>query len=252
MRRAEWAGPRGAVMATAGACFALYLAVPDAGFGGGAIKVRFAWAVFLLGCVAVPPARLAPLHTSLSLYIACFLTATLISTMNRNARAVSAAAEVYANAMEAVPQGARFIRLRFPAEAARARFGFQDVALDPLLHMDAWIAVRRKLLDLSDYQALSSEFPVDLLPLIPDSKQLQLWLLEGGSDQAVASFHSLLRESPVPIDYVVLVGDGAAPERPQEFAATVTALDSTMQLVSATPGTPFVRVYKNARPLLGR
>ena len=51
MRRHEWSTPRAAVVVAAVICFFLYLFVPNTGFGGDEIKIRFAWAIFVLGCL---------------------------------------------------------------------------------------------------------------------------------------------------------------------------------------------------------
>lgn len=44
---------RGAVAAVTLLMFALYLLIPDLGFGGSVVKMRFAWAVFLFGGLRV-------------------------------------------------------------------------------------------------------------------------------------------------------------------------------------------------------
>jgi hypothetical protein len=56
-------------------------------------------------------------------------------------------------ARDPLPPGATFVRLRYPTPAAKSRFGFAEVPLDPLFHVDAYVAARRGLVDLSDYQA---------------------------------------------------------------------------------------------------
>jgi hypothetical protein len=244
LRSKEWVTARGAVFVAAALMFCAYLLVPNAGFGGGEVKVRFAWAVFLFGCVAawtVPRMRL--LRIPMSIYVAAFLAVMLAQTMRQNVRGVSQAVRAYAAAMESIPDGATFVRVRFETEATRRRFGFQEVSLDPLYHVDAWVAAQRGLVDLTDYQAISSEFPVDYKPHITDQKQLQLWLLEGTVPDGVYGLQELLTEFPAAIDYVVVVGDSGAQQRPAEFAGTLARLDATMRLVSTDPERAFVRVY---------
>ena len=131
-----------------------------------------------------------------------------------------------------------------PTEATRKRFGFERAALDPLFHVDSLMAVRRKLVALSDYQAMSKLFPVAFRPEIPVEKQSQLWDLEGTGTTTEASLREILNDFPVKIDYVVLLGDGTPPERAAEFQSIESYLSSTFQLAWTDPSKSFVRVYK--------
>ena len=159
--------------------FPLFI-VPNTGFGGDEIKIRFAWAIFVLGClVALTVDRVRPIHTPLAIYVATFLFFSLWSTWRTNVVGASRAVQLYSTALEHVPPGSKFVRVHLPTEATRKRFGFERAALDPLFHVDSLMAVRRKLVALSDYQAMSELFPVAFRPEIPVEKQSLLWDLEG-------------------------------------------------------------------------
>jgi hypothetical protein len=243
LRRSEWTSARLTLAATALASFAGYLLAPDAAFTGGEIKIRLAWAVFFFGCpAAFSGARLRALRTPLSLYIACFVAGNLISTA-QTMRRVSRAADVYASALERIPEGSAVLRLHYRTQGTRERFGFDAIADDPLFHADAWMAARRRLLDLSDYQALSHMFPITPGKQFSTSQQDWLWRLENGEEAGFGPVHDLLAHLPVRAEYVVLVGDdGSDATRHSDFGKTAEWLDRNLLPVSQ--GDSFVRVYR--------
>jgi hypothetical protein len=237
MRRREWASAQGAVVIIAILSFGLYLLLPNAGFGGDEIKMRLAWAVFVFGGIlANSVSRMRPLRTPLSIYVACFMVANLIHTMEHNVWNASDAVYAYASALDRIPSGATIVRLRYPTEKTRERFGFSQVALDPFFHVDALIAARRRLVDLSDYQVLTRTFPVVFRPTIQDWQRYKLWDLEGSPSDGAAALKPLLATFPVPIDYVVVVGD--------DTLALVSELKASMELIATDRVGPFVYVFK--------
>jgi hypothetical protein len=243
LRRSEWTSARLTLAAAALASFAGYLLAPDAAFTGGEIKIRLAWAVFFFGCpAAFSGARLRALRTPLSLYIAAFLAANLIFTA-QTLRQVSRAAELYASAVERIPPGSAVLRVHYRTQGTRERFGFDAIANEPLFHADAWMAARRRLLDLSDYQALSRLFPITLGKQFSTSQQNWLWRLEDGESAGFEPLPDLLSNLPVRPEYVVLVGDdGSDATRHSDFAKTAAWLDANLLPVSQ--GDSFVRVYR--------
>ena len=180
MRRNEWTSPKACLFVAGVFSFLVYLRTPDSGFGGDAIKIRFVWAVFVFGCLAASTVTaLRPLRIPVAIFTTCFLTATLLQALRLNVRNVSRAAKAYEAALSTIPSGSSFVRLRFPTETTRRRLGYDTVALEPLFHIDARVAAKRKLVDISDYQALTRLFPVDHKPLISETQRFQLWDLEG-------------------------------------------------------------------------
>lgn len=239
LRYREWASVRLPLAAAAVASFAGYLFLPDIGFGGGAIKIRLAWAVFWFGCPAAFGTRMRALRTPLSIYIACFVAANLISTAGI-LRNVSRAAGVYASALEQVPEGSTVARIHYEMHAARERFGFDFIASDPLFHADAWMASRRRLVDLTDYQALTRVFPITLRKAFTGTQQNRLYQLEGG--EANGFDPRVLEDLPAHPEYVVLVGDeGSEIVRMSDFEKTVKWLDANLAQVASTD---FLRVYR--------
>ncbi len=233
MRHREWTTARGALAVAALSSFLLYLIIPNEGFGGDEIKIRFAWGVFVFGAVVAASAyRLQVMNIALSVYITFFSIATLVSAMHHNVQNVSRAATAYAAALSAMPEGSTFIRLRYPTELTRRKYGYDLVALEPMLHAEAWVAAQRKLIDLSDYQAMSQLFPVVYKPFVSGVHQRALWALEGIGPDGGELIEALRKDFPVKIDYVVVVGD------------TLSEPESNLHPVSTSGANPFVRVYQ--------
>jgi hypothetical protein len=247
MRKREWLSAQGALAASAAVAFLFYLYLPDAGFGGAGAKMRFAWAVFLFGgLAAITVRRMQPVRTATAIYITVFMVPNLLTAMHRNVGRVSKAVEVYSAALQSIPPGATVARMRYNAQDARRRFGFDAVALEPFFHMDALVAARRGLLDLTSYQPLNQIFPVAFRPEITQEMVGKLYDLESGEANGSKSLWWAIEHLPVPVNYVVVVGDLGSPEtRASDFQQALQELDARMRLVGSDPGRQFVRVYLN-------
>jgi hypothetical protein len=245
MRRREMVTARTGVFAVAGLVFVFCLVGPESAFGADALKPRLAWGVFILGCAAASTVgRLRPLRTPMSVFVACMVAGTLATAQRRNTASVSSAIDAYMAAMASIPARSTLVRVLFPTDRARARFGFQDVALNPLYHADALVSAQHKLIDLSDYQAGRELFPVHFSNRMPDDLRHPLWMLEGGPTDIAPVLRRVLNECPIPIDYVVVVGDRPPADRASDFNATLRELESKMDLFAADSTNTFVQVYR--------
>ena len=237
MRKAEWRTARGGVALAAGAAFLFYLLVPDIGFGGSVVKMRFAWGFFLLGGVLVCSVdRLRKLQLPLGAVLSVLL-ALHLTVITHHAKATSDAAGRYLHVMDQLPVGARFVRLLYRTPELNQRSGTDQLGFNPLQHLDELGAVRRQAVDLSAYQAATGTFSVVFRPAVDEGQSGSLWAFESPDEQTGASLDWLRATLPVSIDYVVLFGE----QVPLELEARGT-------LVSTSPGKAFVRIYK-LRPL---
>ncbi|MGI8988694.1 MAG: hypothetical protein ACR2I2_03795 [Bryobacteraceae bacterium] len=245
LRRREWRGPKGGVAIVTVVLIGLYLFTPDDGFGGQEIKKRLAWAVFLIGSPLVcSAARLRPLRTPIAIYTAVFLAASLTTSM-RVSHSVAGAAGEFLSSMSRIPPGATFVRVYYPIPNVAAQFGFEDVPFTPLFHTDAYVAATRRLVDLSDYQAASGLFAVVYDPIIDTGHRYNLWGLENAANKNFESLKWLRETLPIPIDYVVVVGDEtSADAKATDMSRTLAALDATMRLLPRAAPRSFVRVYQ--------
>ncbi len=247
MKRDEWNTIRGALALAAALCFAAYLLAPNTGFGGGEIKIRFSWYLFVFGCTAAAQTRrLRPLRSMVSLYAAALVLAGLIPAM-QNARRISRAADEYAAALAAIPPHSTFVRLRYQSRDARRRLNFDSSPSEPLMHLDAWYAARNQCIDLTDYQALNRLYAVTFRRFtITGEQQNWLFLSEDGEAHGFAPLRRALETVPVRIEYVVMLGDeGAEATRASDFRQAAAWLDAAARLVSRNS---FVRVYQTAQP----
>lgn len=244
MRREEWRGPRGALAITATLCLVLYFVLPDHGFGGGEAKIRFAWATFLFGALAVSTvSRLRRWQMPVAVFIAATVAANLIAT-RQTAAGMSAAAGDYLEASAVIPPHSRFVRLRYHTPSIPWRYGFSGNWSDPLLHLDAYVAAERHSVDLADWQPANPVFPVSLRPQFTGAQRQALWSLEAPFPDGAGTLRQLRQTLPAPIEYVVVVGEDT-PEatRGTDYAKLIAELNGTMEQVSLSRN-QFVRVYR--------
>lgn len=243
MRRSEWRSARGGLAVSAVAVFLVYLIVPDSGLGGLFAKVRFAWTAFLLGgLLAVSVARLQPLRTPIAIFVAACLALNLASTA-RSLSDSSKAVEDYLSALSAIRPGSRIIRVRYPTLDLPDRYGFHETYRDPLLHLDAYASAQLDCLDVSDYEAAMTYFPVVYNSTLSPEKQLELFELEHPKQNASMVLDSLRHDLPVSVDYAIVVADESSPSG-SSAAELMAKLDSSMRLVGQSPAPSFVRVYE--------
>jgi hypothetical protein len=242
MRRSEWHSAQGGLAIATVAVFLTYLMVPDIGLGGTQVKVRFAWAVFLLGGLLVSSvARLQPLRTPLALFVSACLAFNFFAT-EQIAAAYSQAAGDYLAALTGIRPGSTLIRLRYPTADIPERYGVNGVGRDPLLHLDAYTATQLGCIDLSDYQAPTAYFPVIFNSSVDHDKQYELLGLEDIDQKEGAVLEALRHDLAVPIDYAIVVADESSPAAP--LAKVIAGGDSGMRLIAQSPAAPFVRVYQ--------
>lgn len=160
MKKKEWASARGGIFIAAMLAFLAYLFVPDEGFGGSTVTIRFAWAVFILGApLAASVYRLRFVRVPLALAVSVLLAGNLVATANAG-RLLSHSVDSYLTTVSRIPKGATVVRLLYPAPDAPSLYGYQGIARDPFFHLDAFAAARQRDLDLTDYEPLTRLFPV--------------------------------------------------------------------------------------------
>lgn len=244
MHRREWRTAAGGLAAAAMAIFGLYLFMPDTGYGGDEAKVRFAWGMYLTGGLLTQfVVRLRRLRLVMSLYCALFVVACLSNAYVVN-RGASRLIDDYLGALRAIPAGSTFIRIRYNIPHARDQYGIPgDIPADPLYHRESEAAAAQRALNLSDYQAPNSIFPVILKPVFSGEQQQTLWNIENGGNDGVKRIKMLLETLPVKVQYVVVLGEASAPE-PNDLKDLLALLTSRgMQQVSAAGNETFVRVF---------
>jgi hypothetical protein len=244
MRKREWASVRGGLAVATLLTFLAYLLAPDAGFGGSLVKIRFSWAVFLLGgLLACSVMGLRPMRVATAVWVACFLTGNAVNSM-AIAKRVSNAAADYLSIANQMPPKSTFVRLRYPTPHAAEQYGYEGIGRDPLAHLDGVAAAQRRLVDLSDYEPLSKIFRVVFKKAIDPGWQSGLWAMEGPDSGSVESLAWLNRSLPAPIDFVLVIGDQDSPEAVRAgMPKMIEYLDSNRRRVAISPERIF-RLYR--------
>jgi hypothetical protein len=243
MTRSECRGDQGAITLATVLVFAIYVFVPDAGFGGSDTKVRFAWGVFLFASMAASTTRRFQfLSWPFAMLITALLAANLVVTRQELAQ-YSRVADEYLAVTDAIPRGASIVRLRYSDPRLPVRFGYEDIGRDPTFHLDAFAAARCRCIDLSDYQAASQVFPVRFNKAIDIAQQSALWGFEGPADNAVETLSWLRQSLPMPIDYVIVAGDFSSADRGRQ--TLLSTLDA--ELILMPQRSDFVRVYRRTK-----
>ena len=202
----------GAIAVMTGLAFALYLVIPDMGFGGSVVKMRFAWAVFIFGGLLICSVeRLRRYQLAIQLFVGVLLVGQLVLIASQ-VRATSDAAAQYLAAMDKLPMGAHFVRVHYSAPAEAERFRLNRLSALPMLHLAALGAVRRHALDLSDYQSASGAFSAMLKPVVEEGKRASLWALESPEPGTWAGLEWVRKDTPLGIDYAVIFSDDIPPE----------------------------------------
>ena len=242
-RTDEWRSEKGALAFVALLCFAAYIFLPDKGLGGGEAKIRFSWAVFVLGCILVASRDRSRFDILFTIYIAILMSCNLYVTW-QSVRGTSRAVEDYIAVTDLIPSGATFVRVWYPTPVTHSQYGMTLMGRDPLFHLDAYSASRKGSIDLSDYEGLNPIFPLALRPRIGDGQRRALWSLEGPGPDVAESLRWLKKNLARPIDYVVLVAEETPVQESEPgFAQLVGSLESEMHIVAVSRGR-FVRVYQ--------
>jgi hypothetical protein len=251
LRKREWASAKGGLVLAALLLFAVYLLVPDKGLGGSEAKIRFAWTVFIpAGLVAITASRLGWLRVPAAIFFGCFVCANTVATQ-RTAEAVSHAVKDYVDMAGQIAPGASLVRLRYPTPQIAAAYGFEGIGRDPLFHLEALLAAEKRALDLSDYEAISAAFPVVYKSSVDPGQLSGLWSFEGPDPDAPTTLHWIDENFPVPIDYVIVVGDTHSPEAARMgMSQTLGYLNGAMQLVAVSSNQAF-RLYERRCALGG-
>jgi hypothetical protein len=243
-KKQEWASAKGGLVLATLLIFAVYLLVPDRGFGGSEAKIRFSWAVFVLaGLVACSASRLRYLHVPLAIFFAWFGWSNALATQ-RTASAISHVAADYMAVAGRIAPGSSLVRLRYPTPQLAAQYGYEGAGKDPVFHLDALTAAAGRSLDLSDYEALSRMFPVVFKSYVDAGQLSGLWSFEGPDPDSDKTLDWINGNFPMPADFVLVVGDVQAAEAQRMgMPHMIGYLDSTMSQVASSPHGLF-RLYE--------
>jgi hypothetical protein len=239
----EWRSPRTALLVATLIAFGGYLLVPDSGFGGSVVKVRFAWAVFMLGVpFAASVSRLRWLDVPVALFVSWFLIQNLIATRTESLRLNDAVAPYLATTSQ-IPTNASLLRLFYQAPNAPALYGYDPANRFPFIHLDSFVAAAGYNINVTDYES-----PTELFPLVFKKNardfRYQLWGFEGPGPGDEKTLSWVVDNFPKPLDFILIFGDESSDIAKQQGMPRMAAwLNANMQLVS-TSSDGLLRVFR--------
>jgi hypothetical protein len=248
MRKEEWRSPRAGLFLAAVGAFLLYIFVPDEGVGGGMVKIRFSWAMFFLGGIAaLSVSRMRWVRAPLAVCAAILLAPNFTAT-TRTLQGMSAMADDYLPVAEQIPPGARFVRFHYAMPDAPDRFGYGNAGRDPLAHLDGFAAARVRAVDMSDYEALSRNFPLVYKKKIDPGFQSGLAAFEGPDSGTLPTLLWLNHELPLPIEYVLLIGDEHAPAADRQGIHQMLEYLDSHDVLAAASKSGWMKLYRARAP----
>jgi hypothetical protein len=245
LRKSEWQSVHGGLVVATLLTAAAYFLVPDGGLGGSGAKIRFSWAIFVLGALLpMSVSRLRRIRAPIALCFAILMAGNLAGSI-RPVKAISNLASAYLKTAEAIERGSTFVRLRYAAPTAPAHYGYDRLARDPFIHLDALAAAEQRMVDLSDYEAASRVFPVIFQDQrVESGVQYALWGFESPDLGTPSHLHWVNANLPAPLRYVVVSGDPSASRAiVQGMPEMLRILDQDMDRIAISPD-GFTRIYR--------
>jgi hypothetical protein len=185
--------------------------------------------------------RLRSVRRPFALYLSVFVLANAYSVATI-VKATSRLAESYLTAASSIRPGATLVRLRYGYSGLPAHWGYQDTRREPATHLDAFLAAQCRCIDLSDFQAPSGVFPVVFNDGFNDDQKSDLWTgMENAGFTGSQTLSRLRATLPVPIDYVIVLGDAPPEAIGPDFSKATAMLSDQMRLAGSAP---FVRIYE--------
>jgi hypothetical protein len=118
-----------------------------------------------------------------------------------------------------------------------------DLLYLPLLHVDSFVAAGQNSVVLSDYQAITRTFPIAFQPSFSPDQQRTLQLLDAAQTVPLEDLQQLFHTLPVPVDYIVVVGDSSmdtARETPLRRAISIIETSAKREVAGELR---FVRIF---------
>lgn len=235
------------LFAAAGALFALYFAAPagigDCWYVNGRI-LPFAVLALLIACGAAP---LRPwVGRTLPAAGGAFALAFLLTRGPAHLAIGALLAECVAPAPFVAPN-ATVLSIGF-AHAGRDANGLPlSTRVKPFLHLGAAIAAERGAIDLRNYEANTSVFPVRYRP---ERQPLRALALDGGADAEPpkVDFVNYSERTGEAVDYVLVSGITAGHEHDLNAKRIFKQLAHGYEQVFGAPGSGYVQLYKLRSP----
>jgi len=251
-KRANWLSAQGGLFSAAILMFGIYLITPKATGEAVFLTERMGWMILVFSIVAVSAqVRSRVVFSVLGLFLVPFVGAHLtLSALG--ARSANRARAHYFSLEQMIRPGATLLRLNYPADQFEKKYELPSLSYDPLLHAANAVALRRRCLSWSNYEAVSKAFPVVYRSLSAADKNL-LGALQDRDEEKAERLKSFLARFRT--DYVLVYGElpepGTSAEANQEsaddFRAALETLSRDYDLAAISADAPVLRLYQKRR-----
>jgi len=249
-KRADWRGTQGDVFAAVVVMFGIYLLTPEESGEAIVVKERIAWAVLAFSIVTVS-ASVQPraVLRTLALFLVPFMGTHLYLT-DVAARSARSARAYYAPLEQAIRSGSSLLRLNYPADDFEKRYDLPSLNYDPMLHAAEGVALRKRCLSWSNYEAASKAFPV-VFRLSEREKKL-LGLFEDRDEEKAEALQWFLAGPGHRVEYIVVYGELPEPGKnpiadqglADDFRDVLELLSRDYNLVTTSGEGPVLRLYR--------
>lgn len=231
-KEADWLSTQGGVVAAAIIMFGIYLIIPEEGGEAAFLKERVAWTIVIFPSVAVS-ARVR--------------SRALITTLA--ARSANRAREIYLPVEQMVRPGSTLLRLNYPAEKFEQKYNLVLLNYDPILHAVDGVALRRRCVNWSNYEAVSKAFAAVYRSLTPAEKILLGGLKRERQRKRIAcspSWHGFLRTTSSFMASCRSRGKspGADQRLADDFRTVLGLLSRQYNLIGISGEGPVLRLYR--------
>jgi hypothetical protein len=249
-KQADWRGAQGGLFGAVIVMFGVYLFTPEEGGDVAFAKERVAWAVLVFSIVTVSASvQSRTVLRTLALFLVPFTGMHLYLT-DVAARPASRARAYYAPLEQAIRPGSSLLRVNYPADEFEKRYGLLSLNYDPMLHAAESMALRKRCLSWSNYEAASKAFPV-VFRLSEAEKKLSN-LFEMRDEEKKEGLQWFLARPGNRVEYIVVYGElpepGKNPNPDQnltdDFRDLLELLSHEYDLIATSGEGPVLRLYR--------
>ncbi len=251
-KRANWLSAQGGLFSAVILMFGIYLITPEEKGEAAFLTERMAWTILVFSIVAVSAqVRSRVVFSVLGLFLVPFVGAHLtLSALG--ARSANRARAHYFSIEQMIRPGSTLLRLNYPANQFEKKYELPSLNYDPLLHAVNAVALRRRCLSWSNYEAASKAFPVVYRSLSAADKNL-VGTFQDREEEKAERLKSFLARFQT--DYVLVYGEQPEPgtsadahqDLADDFRAALETLNRDYGLIAVSAGAPVLQLYRRKR-----
>ncbi len=255
-KRKNWLSTHGAIIVATVLMFLMYWTAPHEAAGGLFLEERLAWMILLFAVLAASASvRSRMLFSAMSLFLFPFVAVQLLHGAILSP-SVNRAVAVYDQLDQYIRPNSTLVRLNYPAEQFEEKLHLRSLHYDPLVHAVDRVALRKRCLNWSNYEATSDTFPVIFRSLNPGDGLVQGF--EDKYEKKAEDLESFLDDYGEQVDYIIVYGQLPQPgksslarneqkseqEQENDLPAVLDLLKQNYDLISTSGEGPVLRLFR--------